>query len=225
MLLTGATLFGNSMNKSSFEIIKDTIWKQYEKQKFEDNIIFGDITENGLETLIGYNIDSDGVYVFYHVKDEVPYSGKFYNRIENGEMKNGKLIGKYKKSFMDGRIITRSYENGKIIKLEKSKELKVLNSDEGLILENEYDCTAFVYPDFIYKFENKKLNEKVKAKRCSFELKNGKLHGKYLAYYEDTTQKHFELNYKDGKRHGLMINWDKAGNVIYESIFNNGNGE
>ena len=163
MLLTGATLFGNSMNKSSFEIIKDTIWKQYEKQKFEDNIIFGDITENGLETLIGYNIDSDGVYVFYHVKDEVPYTGKFYNRIENGEMKNGKLIVKYKKSFMDGRIITRSYENGKIIKLEKSKELKVLNSDEGLILENEYDCTAFVYPDFIYKFENKKLNEKVKA--------------------------------------------------------------
>ena len=52
-----------------------------------------------------------------------------------------------------------------------------------------------------------------------------KLHGKYLAYYENTVLKHFEINYNEGKRHGTAINWNKDGNIIYENIFDNGNGK
>ena len=225
MILFGVFVFGNNREKSSFEIIKDRILEHYKEQKFINNYIFGKLTESGIETFNGYNIDSDDVYIFSYGKDENPYTGRFYNRIENGEMKDGKLTGKYIKTFMDNWIITRNYENGIVVEIKKEKELKILRSKDAMILENEFDCIVFIYPDFTYKFENKKLNGKVKGKKCSFELKEGKLHGKYLSYYENSDLKHFELNYEEGKRHGSVINWDKNGNVIYENTFDNGNGE
>ena len=225
MTLFGIVIFGENIKKSNFEIIKDSILKYYKKQKFVNNIIFGGLTEDGVETFSGYSADSDGVYIFFHGKDEKPYTGKFYNKVETGEMKNGKLTGKYIKIFLDNWTITRSYENGKVVKIKKEKELKILKSKDNLILENESDCIAFFYPDFIYKFENEKLSGKVKAKGCTLELKDGKLHGKYLAYYENTVLKRFEINYKEGKRHGAVINWNKDGNIIYENIFDNGNGK
>ena len=225
MRLFGSAVFGENIKKSSFEIIKDSILKHYKEQKFINNSILGKLTENGVETFNGYNIDSDDVYIFFHEKDEKPYTGKFYNRVENGEMKNGKLTGKYIKIFLDGRTITRSYENGKVIKIKKEKELKILKVKDNLILENESDCMAFIYPDFVYKFENEKLSGKIKAKICTFELKDGKLHGKYLSYYENSSLKHFEINYKEGKLHGSAVNWDRNENIVYENIFDNGNGE
>ena len=103
MRLFGSAVFGENIKKSSFEIIKDSILKHYKEQKFINNSILGKLTENGVETFNGYNIDSDDVYIFFHEKDEKPYTGKFYNRVENGEMKNGKLTGKYIKIFLDGR--------------------------------------------------------------------------------------------------------------------------
>jgi antitoxin component YwqK of YwqJK toxin-antitoxin module len=57
-------------------------------------------------------------------------------------------------------------------------------------------------------------------KCCLTEYRHGKFHKK-LRWYEDGT-KHIERAYRDNAPHGLHIEWDEKGNVLWREEYEHG---
>tara|TARA_Y100000588_G_C14107862_1_gene861646 strand:+ start:650 stop:1153 length:504 start_codon:yes stop_codon:yes gene_type:complete len=58
----------------------------------------------------------------------------------------------------------------------------------------------------------------IKALKVVRHFKDGKQHGLRIEFYNDGT-KRSEIEYKDGKKHGKAINWYKGGQVQWERSF------
>ncbi|MEM1328609.1 MAG: hypothetical protein AAGI23_21820 [Bacteroidota bacterium] len=56
----------------------------------------------------------------------------------------------------------------------------------------------------------------------SYNYKNGKLDGIYRRWYDNTGELQMEAHYKDGELHGKMTQYNKAGGVIIEYVYENG---
>lgn len=222
MLLFSFMIFGNG--NTTDKMLLDMI-KFQNGDKFEENYLYGDLDENGLK--LTYN-GIFSIYDFrnsnYYHNDEL-YTGRIYNKFIEGRVKNGRLDGLLKISRFDERATIINYDEGRIKEVKYEKQLTGKKNGEDIFLEDVVDCVSWIYPEFEYTFENKIVNGNVYSDRCSFSIKNGKLNGKFIENYENTKIKHFEINFKEGIFDGKVLNWDKMGNLIYESNMIDGTGK
>ena len=222
MLLFSFMVFGdgNITDKMLLDMIKFQ-----NSDKFDENYLYGDLHEDGFELVPGYffSFIELGNYNYFY-NDEL-YTGRIYNRLTEGKMKNGKLDGILKITQIDGRATIINYNKGRIKEIKYEKQLIGQRSGNDIFLKDTFGCVSYIYPEFEYKFENEIINGNVYSDRCSFSVKNGKLDGKFIVNYEDTKIKHFEINFKDGVFNGKVLNWDKMENLIYESNMIDGTGE
>ena len=222
MLLFSFMVFsdGNITDKMLLDMIKFQ-----NADKLEDNYLFGDLHEDGLELISGYifsDIELGNYNYFYNDK---LYTGRIYNNLTDGRVKNGRLDGTLKiTQFIKGETIIE-YNNGKVKEIKYERQLMGKKNGDDIFLEDIIDCVRYIYPEFEYKFEDEIVNGNVYSDRCSFSVKNGKLDGKFIVNYEGTKIKNFEIEFKDGVFDGKVRNWDKLGNLIYEGKMTDGTGE
>lgn len=203
--------------------MSEIMLEQYNNAEFQDDYLFGVQRRDGFELMKNYMFSLGDLNIYHYNKK--PYTGRVYNNFVDGNMKNGKLVGILKTTWVDGKTTVAEYIDGRVIKIKYEKKLKGKKSGHIITLNAINDCVSYMYPEYEYKFKNKNIDGTVQSERCRFSLKNGKLDGEYRVNYEDSDIRHFELNFKNGKLDGKIKNWDKDDNLIYENDIVNGTGE
>jgi antitoxin component YwqK of YwqJK toxin-antitoxin module len=180
----------------------------------------------------------------YEMTDrQIRYTGKYRDFYDNGNIKteisleNGKLNGKCCGYYQNGQISwRRNYDQNKLVQFwrqwnENGKQTLDIEVSDGYIRK----ATEF-YPsgEKLFELTFKKIqldkivvwNENGTENYSGF-YKNGLFYlngeaksftGDLVTYYENR-QKHKKRTFKNGKKDGIFIEWDKNGLKIKEEIF------
>lgn len=171
------------------------------------------------------------------------YTGKYRDFYENGNIKteitleNGKLNGQCCGYYQNGQISwMRNYEKNKIVQFWKQWNENGKKTLDIEVCDGYINRAIEFYPSGRRLFEltfNKIDLDKIVVwnekgtKNYSGFYKNGLLHldgeaeaftGDLVTYYENG-KKHKKRTFKNGKKDGIFIEWDKNGLKIKEEVF------
>lgn len=182
-------------------------------------------------------LQREGLY--YEVNQETPYTGKVFTKMENGQFI---LTGTLSKGFKSGEWI-EYFENGQKATVKnyandgKLNGLSINYQENGQVYEeiNYLDdkkngSMKRVFPDGNYNIttykddikEGKSVSySKNKKLLYSTYFKDGKTHGEYKSYYEDTGKLKSSSNHKMGKLEGLKESFYRNGKIKSQIVFQN----
>ena len=205
--------------------------EKWEERHYKNGVLDGEqITwdKNGkiiYKTVFKNGTGTDKIYGFYgDLRRETKYSGGSVIK-ESEYYKNGKKAFEknYKNDILDGNFIIWN-KDGKIIyntifKDGTGTERSLYQDDQNFYEENSYSE---------YQLKNgveNGIHKEVKNGKLTVleHYKDRELHGTATEYYENG-QKFFERTFTEDVLDGKFTVWDKAGNVIYTTVFDKGTG-
>ncbi len=205
--------------------------EKWQEKHYKNNVLDGEqITwdKNGkiiYKTVFKNGTGTDKMYGFYgDLLGETKYSGGSVIK-ETDYYKNGKKAFEknYKNDILDGDFIIWN-KDGEIIYNTVFKNgtgtERNLYQDE----QNFYDENSYSEYQLKNGVENGTHKEVKNGKLTVLEYyKDRELHGTATEYYENG-QKSFERTFTEDVLDGKFTVWDKAGNVIYTTVFDMGTG-